>query len=73
MLSSVVSKSLTRPGPRERALLQPFVEHPEAAVVPHQNLDPIASTIAEEKQVARDGVASEALARQRRQAVNRLP
>ena len=57
--------------PRERPALKPLVEHPETAVIPHENLEAIATPIAEEEQMTRQRIEIEALAHQRRQSVDR--
>jgi hypothetical protein len=58
-------------GPRKRPALEPLVEHPEPAVISRQNLEAIAATIAKQKQVPGQRIEIEALAHERRQAVNR--
>lgn len=40
---------LRRPG--KRALLEPFVEHPEAGAIPRQDLEPVATPIAKKKEM----------------------
>jgi hypothetical protein len=41
-------------GPGERALLEPFVEHPEARAVPRENLQPIPAAIAKQEEMPRE-------------------
>ena len=49
-------------GPREGAVLQALVEHPEARMIPDQDLHAVAAPIAEDGQLPREGIGGEARA-----------
>ena len=70
-ISTGAVRSLGRPG--KRPVLEPLVEHPEARPIPREDLEPVAATIAKEKEMARQRVEREALAHQRGQPVDRSP
>jgi hypothetical protein len=57
--------------PRKRATLETLVEHPEPALIPRQNCQPVAAPIAKEKQMARERIQIEAFTHQCGEAVNR--
>lgn len=59
--------------PRERALLEAFVQDPKSGVIPDQDLQSIPAPIAKEKEMPRERIQIEALAHQRGQAINRAP
>src|SRR5439155_11772169 len=60
-----------RHGPRERAALESLVEHPKPAVIPGENFETVAASIAKEKQMPRQGIEIEALTYQRGEPVDR--
>src|SRR5581483_7899285 len=57
--------------PRKRPALEPLVEHPEAAVISRQDLETIGAAIAKQKEMAGQRIEIEALAYERRQAIDR--
>lgn len=58
---------------RERPLLQPFVEQPEAVPIPEKQFDAVARPVEEDEEVAGERVALEVIAYDTAEAVVRLP
>jgi hypothetical protein len=60
-------------GPREGAVLEALVEHPEARLIPDQDLHAVAASIAEHEQMARQRIEGKALADDLGQAIDGAP
>src|SRR5205823_773512 len=58
---------------RARALLQSFVQNPEARAIPRQDLETVPASIPKEKEMARERVERQLLANQRGESINRPP
>src|SRR5437660_256458 len=59
--------------PRERALLQSFVQDPEARAIPRQDFETVSASIPKGKEMARERVERQLLADQRGESINRPP